>query len=45
MKLDTIFNRLWDDYITQNPSAGKIYNLFLHEGESITNVHNLFRKR
>ena len=43
MKPDAIFNRLWNDYISQNPSAGKIYNLFLNEGEVIVNDHIAFR--
>jgi hypothetical protein len=43
MNLDTIFNRLWSDYITQNPSAGKIYNLFIKEGENVVNDHIAFR--
>lgn len=43
MNLDNIFNRLWVDYITQNPSAGKIYNLFIKEGESVVNDHVAFR--
>jgi len=43
MNLDIIFNRLWNDYITQNPSAGKIYNLFIREGETVVNDHVAFR--
>lgn len=43
MNLDTIFNRLWNDYITQNPSAGEIHSLFLNEGESVVNDHIAFR--
>jgi hypothetical protein len=43
MKLNTIFTRLWNDYITQNPSAGKIHNLFLSEGEKVRNDHIAFR--
>ena len=43
MKLDAIFNRLWNDYISQNPSAGKIYDLFINEGEVIVNDHIAFR--
>ena len=43
MNLETIFNRLWIDYITQNPSAGKIYNLFTDEGEKVENDHIAFR--
>jgi hypothetical protein len=43
MNLESIFNRLWIDYVTQNPSAGKIYNLFLQEGEEVVNDHIAFR--
>lgn len=43
MKLDTIFDRLWVDYITQNHSAGKIHDLFINEGESVVNDHIAFR--
>ncbi len=43
MELNTIFSRLWDDYITQNPSAGAIHNLFIKEGESVVNDHIAFR--
>ena len=43
MKLDTIFSRLWTDYISQNPSAGKIYKLFTDEGEKVENDHIAFR--
>lgn len=43
MKLETIFNRLWSDYIGQNPSAGKIYKLFTDEGEKVVNDHIAFR--
>lgn len=43
MNLDTIFNRLWTDYTTQNPSAEKIHNLFTDEGEIVMNDHIAFR--
>ena len=43
MNLESIFKRLWIDYITQNPSAGKIYNLFVAEGEEVVNDHIAFR--
>lgn len=43
MNLDNIFNRLWNDYITQNPSAGKIYDMFTNEGEKVVNDHIAFR--
>jgi hypothetical protein len=43
MDLSLIFNRLWTDYTTQNPSSGKIYDLFLSEGEKPDNDHIAFR--
>ena len=33
MKAETIFERLWEQYIAENPGAGQIHNLFLNEGE------------
>jgi hypothetical protein len=43
MKLDAIFDRLWNDYSTQNPSAGAIHDLFIKEGETVDNDHIAFR--
>jgi hypothetical protein len=43
MRLNTIFSRLWTDYVSQNPSAGKIYGLFTDEGEKVENDHIAFR--
>ena len=43
MTLEYIFNRLWADYIDQNSSAGKIYNLFTDKGETVVNDHIAFR--
>ena len=43
MTLNTIFDRLWLDYIMHNPSAGKIHDLFINEGESVVNDHIAFR--
>jgi hypothetical protein len=43
MNLDYIFNRLWTDYKDQNPSAGKIHDLFISEGETVDNDHIAFR--
>jgi hypothetical protein len=43
MTLQQIYNRLWSDYTTQNPSVKKIYNLFLDEGETIHHDHIAFR--
>jgi hypothetical protein len=43
MDLKNIFSRLWKDYIARNPSAGKIYNLFMAESETVDNDHIAFR--
>ncbi len=43
MKLDNIFQRLWDDYTTQNPAAKKVYELFEQKGEQVQNDHIAFR--
>jgi hypothetical protein len=43
MKLDAIFDRLWKDYISQNPSAGAIHDLFISKGEKAENDHIAFR--
>lgn len=41
--LEYILNRLWNDYIHQNPSAAKIFDLFTNEGETVVNDHIAFR--
>ncbi|HLN53942.1 MAG TPA: DUF1338 domain-containing protein [Lentimicrobium sp.] len=38
-----IFDRLWSDYISQNPSAKEVYDLFIKNGEEIVNDHIAFR--
>lgn len=43
MELNSIFDRLWDDYAAQNPSANKIFNLLEREGEAVVNDHIAFR--
>ncbi|MEI6821472.1 MAG: DUF1338 domain-containing protein [Bacteroidota bacterium] len=43
MDYKDIFNRLWTDYITQNPHSKKVYDLFVGEGEEILNDHIAFR--
>jgi 2-oxoadipate dioxygenase/decarboxylase-like protein len=43
MEANKIFERLWSDYSSQNPSVKEIYNLFLSEGEEILNDHIAFR--
>jgi len=43
MKAETIFERLWEQYIAENPGAGQIHNLFLNKGERVVNDHVAFR--
>ena len=43
MSYQPIFDRLWQDYITQNPSTKQVYNLFISEGETVINDHIAFR--
>ncbi len=43
MKAETIFERLWEQYIAENPGAGQIHSLFLNEGERVVNDHVAFR--
>jgi hypothetical protein len=43
MHIDEIFDRLWFQYSTENPSVKKIHDLFESEGESIVNDHVAFR--
>jgi hypothetical protein len=43
MNVQTIFDRLWDQYSTENPSVKKIHQLFEKQGESIVNDHVAFR--
>ena len=43
MNHNSIFSRLWNDYTLQNPSAGKIHDLFTGEGELVKNDHIAFR--
>lgn len=38
-----IFDRLWKDYLQQNPEAKKIYDLLTAEGENVQNDHIAFR--
>lgn len=38
-----VFDKLWSDYITQNPSAKKVYDLFIGNGEEVLNDHIAFR--
>jgi hypothetical protein len=41
--LNLIFDRLWYQYISSNPSAGKIQDLFKSLGEQVVNDHIAFR--
>jgi hypothetical protein len=43
MDLNLIFSHLWEGYRGENPSVGKIYDLFLKEGEKVENDHIAFR--
>ena len=43
MQLQEIYNRLWRDYTSQNPSVEQIYNLLTQEGETIHHDHIAFR--
>ncbi|MCK4748974.1 MAG: DUF1338 domain-containing protein [Bacteroidales bacterium] len=43
MKAVDIFERLWIQYSCENPSAGKIYDLFQKSGERVINDHVAFR--
>ena len=43
MNYQDIFERLWQDYITQNPASKKVYDLLVREGETIVNDHIAFR--
>jgi len=42
-KAQYLFDRLWIDYLDQNPEARSIYDLLLSEGETIVNDHIAFR--
>jgi hypothetical protein len=43
MELNTIFERLWEEYSSRNPSANKIHDLLTSEGENVINDHIAFR--
>jgi hypothetical protein len=42
-KAKHLFDRLWNDYITLNPEARRIYDLFTSIGETVVNDHIAFR--
>jgi len=43
MKLEQIFEKLWETYTSQNPDVQKVYDLFVREGERVVNDHIAFR--
>lgn len=43
MKAEQIFQKLWMQYSSENPSAGNIYKLFEDSGERVVNDHVAFR--
>lgn len=43
MDYKEIFNRLWADYINDNPHAKKVFDLFNSEGENVINDHIALR--
>lgn len=43
MKLQYLLDRLWNDYIKQNPHAKKVYDLFVNRGNRIVDDHIAFR--
>lgn len=42
-KAQTLFDRLWKDYISQNPEAKGVYDLLVDEGETVVNDHIALR--
>jgi hypothetical protein len=43
MKLENIFEKLWETYTSQNPAVQQVYDLFVKEGERVVNDHIAFR--
>ena len=43
IKAQILFDRLWNDYIDQNPEVKRVYDLLISEGEIIENDHIAFR--
>jgi len=43
MNAHKILEKLWDMYITDNPSVEKVYNSFIEAGEHVVNDHIAFR--
>ncbi|HOW31285.1 MAG TPA: DUF1338 domain-containing protein [Bacteroidales bacterium] len=43
MEASFIFEKLWNDYIVQNPEAKRVFDCFVSEGETVVNDHIAFR--
>jgi len=43
MQAKQIFEKLWSDYILQNPEAKQVYDAFVSEGEIVENDHIAYR--
>jgi hypothetical protein len=43
MIAEKIFEKLWTDYILQNPDAKRVYDCFTETGETVVNDHIAFR--
>lgn len=43
MSLDTLLDKMWVDYCQLNPSAKRIYDTFVGEGETVINDHIALR--
>lgn len=43
MELQKLLNEMWVDYCALNPAAGRIYDLFTSEGETVENDHIALR--
>jgi len=43
MTLNQLLEKMWQDYVLLNPSAKNIYNLFVSQGEKVTNDHIALR--
>lgn len=43
MSLETLLDKMWQDYTQLNPAAKKIYDIFTAEGETVLNDHIALR--
>ena len=43
IKAQQLFDQLWNDYISQNPEAKRVYDLLVNKGETVVNDHIAFR--